>query len=294
MWLVRVVFVARVQRYPPDLSDAEWAVVEPLLPTPASHPRGGRPEKHPRREIVDAILYVVRTGCAWRALPADFPPRETVYWYFTRWEQQRLTFRMVDALRAMVREQAGRDAEPSAGLMDSQSVKGADTVGVDTRGYDAGKKINGRKRFIVTDTLGLLLVVLVLPAGVQDRDGAKRLLLELRHRQIMANTVRRVRHLFADGGFACTLVEWAHTLRTTIEIVRKPSGQRGFAVVPRRWAVERTSAWLTAHRRLAGDYERHPATAEAIIRWAAITTMTRRLTRGHAATRPGPRPLTTR
>ncbi len=286
--------VAREQRYPSDLTDAEWAVVEPLLPAPARHPRGGRPEKHPRRDIVDAILYVVRSGCAWRQLPVDFPPWETVYWYFTRWEQQKLTFRMVDALRAEVRTGEGRDPDPSAGLMDSQSVKGADTVGADTRGYDAGKKTNGRKRFIVTDTLGLLLVVLVLPASVQDRDGAKKLLLELRHRQLMSRACRRVRHLFADGGFAGTLVDWARTvLKTTIEVVRKPQGQKGFAVIPRRWAVERTFAWLTAHRRLARDYERHPATAEAIIRWAAIATMTRRIARGAPATRPGPRQFTT-
>jgi transposase len=177
--------------------------------------------------------------------------------------------------------------------MDSQTVKGADTVGAATRGYDAGKKINGRKRFIVTDTLGLLLVVLVLPASVQDRDGGRKLLLELRHRQLMARTARRVRHLFADGGFAGVLVGWARALlKTTIEVVRKPAGQKGFAVIPRRWAVERTFAWITSYRRLARDYERHPATAEAIIRWAAVNTMTRRLARGAPATRPGPRHFT--
>lgn len=286
--------MARVQRYPSDLSDAEWAVVEPLLPAPTAHPRGGRPEKHARRDIVDAILYVVRSGCAWRQLPVDFPPWETVYWYFTRWEQQKLTFRMVDALRAQVRTSEGRDPDPSAGLMDSQSVKGADTVGVETRGYDAGKKVNGRKRFIVTDTVGLLLVVLVLPASVQDRDGAKKLLLELRHRQLLSRAARRVRHLFADSGFAGALVDWARALlKTTIEVVRKPKGQKGFAVIPRRWVVERSLAWLTSYRRLARDYERHPATSEAIIRWAAITTMTRRLARGKPATRPGPRQFAT-
>lgn len=157
---------------------------------------------------------------------------------------------MVDALRAQVRVDAGRDPEPSAGLMDSQPIKGADTVGADTRGYDAGKKINGRKRFIVTDILGLLLVVLVLPASVQDRDGARNLLLELRHRQLMSRAARRVRHLFADAGFAGSLIDWARDLlKTTIEVVRKPRGQKGFAVIPRRWAVERTFAWITAYRR---------------------------------------------
>jgi len=136
--------------------------------------------------------------------------------------------------------------------------------------------------------------VLVLPASVQDRDGAKRLLLELRHRQFMARVGRRVQHLFADSGFAGKLVDWARDLlKTTIEVVRKPEGQKGFAVIPRRWAVERTLAWLTSYRRLARDYERHPATAEAIIRWAAITTMTRRIARGKPATRPGPRQFAT-
>jgi transposase len=126
---------------------------------------------------VDAILYVVRTSCSWRQLPADFPPWQMVYWYFTRWEEDKVTDRMLEVLRAQVRLQQGRNAEPTAGIIDSQSVKGADTVGRDTRGYDAGKKINGRKRFIVTDTLGLLIVVVVMAASVQDRDGAKATLL---------------------------------------------------------------------------------------------------------------------
>jgi transposase len=177
--------------------------------------------------------------------------------------------------------------------MDSQSVKGADTVGAETRGYDAGKKINGRKRFIVTDTLGLLLVVLVLPANVQDRDGAKTVAgtasppTPVPGNSSCAAPVRRRRVRRHAGRLGRAL------LTTTIEIVRKPPGQKGFAVIPRRWAVERTLAWLTSYRRLARDYERHPATAEAIIRWAAIATMTRRITRGHPATRPGPRQLTT-
>lgn len=144
--------------YPSDLTDAQWELIEPLL---AALRRGGRPEKHPRRAIVDAILYVVRTGCAWRQLPADFPHWQTVYWYFVRWEQQKVTEQVMRVLRAQVRQQHGRNVEPSAGLIDPQTVKGADTVGRDSRGYDAGKKINGRKRFIITDTLGLLLVVRV-------------------------------------------------------------------------------------------------------------------------------------
>ena len=266
----------RPQRYPSDTSDEQWALIEPLLPPMRT---GGRPEKHPRRAIVDAILYVVRTGCAWRQLPADFPPWQTVYWYFNQWEQARATEKILPVVRAQLRVQEGRNPEPSAGLIDSQSIKGADTVGRDSRGYDAGKKINGRKRFIVTDTLGLLLVVVVLAASTQDRDGAKPVLLDTYLRT-------PVRHVFADGGFAGRLLEWAtQVLRSTIEIVRKPADQRGFAVIPRRWAVERTLAWLTAHRRLARDYEREPATSEAMIRWAAINTITRRIARGGPATR---------
>ena len=266
----------RPRCYPSDTSDEQWAVIEPLLPPVNT---GGRPEKHRRRAVVDAILYVVRTGCAWRQLPADFPPWQTVYWYFNRWEQAKATEKILPVVRAQLRVQEGRNPEASAGLIDSQSVKGADTVGRDTRGYDAGKKINGRKRFIVTDTLGLLLVVVVLSASVQDRNGAKSILLDTYLRT-------RVRFVFADGGFAGRLLDWAQQfLATTLHIVRKPAGQQGFAVIPRRWAVERTFAWLTAHRRLARDYERDPAVSEAMIRWAAINTITRRIARGGPATR---------
>jgi transposase len=266
----------RPRRYPSDTSDEQWAVIEPLLPPVNT---GGRPEKHPRRAVVDAILYVVRTGCAWRQLPADFPPWQTVYWYFNRWEQAKATEKILPVVRAQLRVQEGRNPDASAGLIDSQSVKGADTVGRGTRGYDAGKKINGRKRFIVTDTLGLLLVVVVLSASIQDRDGAKSVLLDTYLRT-------RVRFVFADGGFAGRLLDWAQQfLATTLHIVRKPADQRGFAVIPRRWAVERTFAWLTAHRRLARDYERDPAVSEAMIRWAAINTITRRIARGGPATR---------
>ncbi|MDR7322533.1 transposase [Catenuloplanes niger] len=202
-----------------------------------------------------------------------------MYWYFTAWEEAGVTERLLAALRIKARVQAGREPEPTAGIIDSQSVKGADTVGTDSRGYDAGKKINGRKRFIVTDTLGLLVVVVVLAASWQDRDGAKSTLLA-------AYAATPIRHVFADQGFAGKLVDWARNLlHTTIEIVRKPADQVGFAVHPRRWVVERTLAWLTACRRLARDYERHPETSEAMIRWAAIAGTARRITRGEPAQR---------
>jgi transposase len=187
-------------------------MIEPLLPAVKT---GGRPEKHPRRAIVDAILYVVRTGCAWRQLPADFPPWQTVYWYFMRWEQAKATEQILPVVRAQLRLQQGRDPEPSAGLVDSQSVKGADTVGRDTRGYDAGKKINGRKRFIVTDTLGLLLVVVVCAASRQDRDGAKPALLDT----AVLRWLRVVR--FGRG-----LVPW---IRWRGRVRRTPPGADGLA-----------------------------------------------------------------
>ncbi|PZG15285.1 IS5 family transposase ISFal3B, partial [Spongiactinospora gelatinilytica] len=253
-------------------TDAQWELIEPLLPEPNT---GGRPEKHPRREIVNAILYVVRSGCPWRYLPTDLPPWQTVYWYFQQWEAAGVTETLLTELRVKAR----RADEPSAGLIDSQSVKGADTVGRSTRGYDAGKKVNGRKRFIVTDTTGLLVTVTVLAASWQDRDGAKTALLS-------AYLTTPIRHVFADQGFAGRLVDWTRDrLRTTLEIVRKPADKPGFNVIARRWVVERTLAWLTACRRLARDYERDPAVSEALIRWAAIAGMARRLTRSGPARR---------
>ena len=268
--------VERQRRYPSDLTDGQWEIVEPMLPLIKSP---GRIPKHPRRAIVDAILYVVRSGCSWRQLPVDFPPWQTVYWQFQQWEKRHVTERILEELREQVRMPEGRDPQPSAGIIDSQSVKAADTVGRDSRGYDAGKKINGRKRFIVTDTLGLLVVVCVMAASWQDRDGAKTTLLG-------AYLATPIRHVFADSGFAGRLVDWAASRRRMrVEIVRKPAEQRRFAVHPKRWVVERSLAWLTAHRRLARDYERDPAVSEAFIRWAAINTMIRRLDRGRAAKR---------
>jgi transposase len=275
-------------RYPTDLTDKQWKLIEPLLP--AAKP-GGRPESHPRREIVNAILYLVRTGCAWRMLPSDFPPWQTVYWYFKRWRDDDTLVRVHDELRAQVRQRerargpgvgrgARRDREPSAGVIDAQSLRGGDTVGADTRGYDAGKKVNGRKRHIVTDTVGLLLVITVTAASVQDRDGGRDVLKRLHQAQ------PGVRHVFADGGYAGRLVAVAKSAwAITVELVRKPAGQRGFAVLPRRWVVERTFAWMMRWRRLVRDYERLPASHEALVRWAMVGIMLNRL-----APRPGPKP----
>jgi transposase len=265
------------KRYPSDLTDAQWALVESLL-SPAKP--GGRPEAHPRRELVNAILYVVRTGCAWRQLPVGFPPWETVYWHFARWRDDGSLDALHDALREQVREAEGRKAKPSAAIIDAQSVKGADTVSAATRGYDAGKKVNGRKRHIVVDAMGLLLVVVVTAASVQDRDGARPAL------SALATAFPMVSLVWADGGYAGKLVEWAKaTARIVLEIVRKREGQRTFEVLPRRWVVERTLAWITKCRRLDHDYERLPKTSKAMVKWAMVGLMTRRL-----APAPGRRP----
>ncbi len=179
-------------RYPSDLTDAQWALIEPMVPVKP----GGRPAKHPRRRIVEAILYLNRTGCSWRQLPHDFPPWDTVYWYFKRWNTEGTTDRIHDALRDAARDAAGRDPMASAGIVDAQSVQGADTVGSDSRGYDAGKKTNGRKRHVVTDTVGLLVVVLVTAASLQDRDGGRLVLNRARMKMFSMALV------WADGGYA--------------------------------------------------------------------------------------------
>lgn len=263
-------------RYPTDLTAEQWALIEPMVaPKP-----GGRPAKHPRQEIVNAILYVNRAGCAWRLLPKDFPPWQTVYGYFRAWNNDGTTDRIHDALRDAVRDGDGRDPMASAGIVDSQSVKGADTVGATTRGYDAGKKTNGRKRHIVTDTLGLLVVVLVTSAALQDRDGG-RLVLE-RAKMKMPS----VALVWADGGYAGKLLTFAHhRFRILVEIIKRTDKRPTFEVLPRRWVVERTFSWINRSRRLSKDYERLPDHAEAMVKWSMIGLMTRRL-----APDPGRRP----
>jgi transposase len=226
---------------------------------------------------------MAKAGGAWRLLPHDFPPWQTVYWYFAQWHDDGTVERVHDALRDQVRAAEGRKAGPTAAIVDSQSVKGADTVGAATRGFDAGKRINGRKRFLVTDTLGLILTVAVTAASVHDTVGGRRVLFRTRQRH------RTVRHVWADSGFAGKPVEFAsRVLGQTLEIVRKPASQKGFEVHPRRWVIERTNGWITGHRRLARDYERHTGHSEAMIHWTMIGVIARRLTRDRPATRNGP------
>jgi transposase len=261
------------RRYPSDTTDGEWVLIAPLLPVRACQSRaGGRPEAHCRRAVVDAIRYVIHNGCVWRAVPADFPPWRTVYGFYQRWNATGVTIALHDALRAAARQAAGRDAEPTAAVIDSQSVRAAPTVPKASRGWDNAKKVNGRKRHIAVATGGLLLEVLATPASVQDRDAARPLLFNLRRAR------PRVRRAWADSVYAGKLQPWAATyLKLTVEIVKRPEGLHTFQVLPRRWVVERTLAWITSYRRCARDYERLPAHHEAAVHWAMITLMTRRL-----------------
>jgi transposase len=244
----------------------------------------GRPMVHDLRAMVDAIGYVVRYGIEWRALPADFPPHQAVYAFFCRWNARGLPQRLADRLRGRIRIAAGRAVLPTAGSIDSQTVKAADTVGATTRGFDGGKKINGRKRHVAVDCLGLLLIVVVTAASVQDRDGACPLLALLRER------FSSITLIWADGGYAGRLVTWAaQVLRLTVTIIRRSDDAHGFEVLPRRWVVERTFGWLMRYRRLVRDYERKPENHEAMVWWATIAIMTRRLTRELAQVPPEPR-----
>jgi transposase len=259
------------------VTDAEWELLRPEVQAVMVELRrgpGGRPMEHDLRAMLDAIGYVTRYGIKWRALPVDFPPWEAVYAFFERWNARGLPQGLVDRLRGRLRVAWGRADLPTAGSIDSQSVKAADTVGAASRGFDGGKKINGRKRHIAVDTLGLVLTVIVTAASVQDRDGAFRLLALLRER---CSTIALV---WADGGYAGRLVSWAHTvLALTVTIVKRTDDTTGFVVLPRRWVVERTFGWLMRYRRLVRDYDRRPEHHEAMVLWATVAIMTRQLAR---------------
>jgi transposase len=269
-----ITVLPRRRRYPSDTTDAEWDLFEPLLPPPASTtPTGGHPEAHPRREIVDAIRYLVDNGCKWRALPSDFPPWKTVYGFFARWVKAGVLEHLRDQLRRRIRVDAGRCPRPVTAIMDSQSVKAAETVSRDTRGFDGAKLINGRKRHLIVDTKGLLMTVKVTPADVTDRDAAREMLPELRKNN------PELTLMWADNAYT-GLTDWARNdLDLTFKVVKKPPNQVGFKVLPRRWIVERSLSWLMRARRNSRDYERLPEHTEAHITWANITLMTRRITR---------------
>ncbi|WP_425420116.1 IS5 family transposase [Oricola indica] len=253
-------------RYGSDLSDAEWEILAPFMPAPA---RTGRPRQWPMREIMNAIFYVLRGGIAWRLLPKDFPPMTTVYGWFLRFRREGLFQTINHHLVMTDRERTGREASPSAAVIDSQSVKTVEAGG--PRGFDAGKKIKGRKRHAMVDTDGRALVIQAHPADIQDRDGAVPLLKASRR------SFPFVEITFADSAYGAQRVKDATCI--AIEVVKKIANQIGFHVLPRRWVVERTFAWISRNRRLAKDFEGTIASAEVFLYAASVMLLTRRLAR---------------
>lgn len=261
--------------YPSDVSDARWALIEPILAAWRKARIDRRPTGKPAptdlRDIFNAILYVNRTGIAWKYLPHDFPPHGTVYSYFAAWRDEGIFTKLGYELTGMARVKEGRAPEPTAAVIDTQTVKTSTNVPVTSQGTDAGKKIVGRKRGIVTDALGLLLAVTVTAASLSENAIGMRLLDQAK------STYPTISKVWADSGFKNASVEHGATLGIDVEVVPRKSDIRGFHVVKRRWVVERTFGWLMLHRRLARDYEVLDSSSEAMIHIASIDNLARRI-----------------
>jgi putative transposase len=256
------------------MSNEEWELIADLVAPAWSPGKMGRPITHDRRTIVDAIFYVCATGCQWRALPDRYPNWNTVHRYHLAWSKDGTWERVCDRLRCLVRESQGRDADPSAGIIDARSVRGASTVTSETRGFDAGKKISGRKVFGVVDTLGLLIAVLVVAANTSDNAGGIEVIDDARPKSA------RLRKVWCDAGFKREFARHCRHHHISAEVVNRIHANR-FEVLPRRWVVERTWSWLTNHRRLQIDYERDPQVTKGFV-WAAHSRLLlRRLTQPH-------------
>ncbi len=255
------------QPYPTDLLDRHWDCIKDLVPAAKE---GGRPRSLEMRQVINAILYILVTGAQWRMLPKDYPKWQSVYYYFRSWRDDGTWQRIHDTLRAQVRRRAGRHKHPTAGCLDSQSVKTSQVAGI--RGYDSGKQVKGRKRHLLVDTLGLVLAVIVTAAAVSDPKGARLLF------KRMGGACKKLRRIWVDGTYRGKLMEWVvDHCWFLLQPVLRSDDQKGFVVLPRRWVVERTFAWLTQCRRLGKDYEVLPASSEAMIYIAMTRLMIRRL-----------------
>lgn len=257
----------KTQTYPSDLTDEQWQYIKELIPAAKT---GGRPRSLDMKAVVNAILYLVVGGVQWRMLPKDYPKWKSVYHYFAQWRDTGVWQDIHDRLSAEVRCKAGKHKHPTAASLDSQSVKASEWTG--ERGFDGGKKVTGKKRHVLVDTMGLVLAVLVTKACVQDRDGARLLLSSLR------GFCKKLRLIWVDGSYRGELLSWVEKhFRFRLEPVTRPKGSKGFVLLARRWVVERTFAWLAQYRRLNKDYERLNETSEAIVLIAMIRLMLRRL-----------------